>query len=1097
MDGNSWRPAQGDPGMVSNDWRSELSAESRQRIVNKIMETLKKHLPISGPEGVAELNKIAVRFEEKIYTAATSQPDYLRKISLKMLTMESKSTTANPLASNSAVGNQNPQDSAVNSMQQVRNQGQQLPLTNQSQGRQQILAQNLQNSVGTVQNTSNLTPALSSMSGISQASLSNVVNQSSTGQSISGISQNAVSNSMGQSIPQSMFSNSQRQLQARQLSQQVTPQQQQQQPQGQQHLLYQQHLQHQLMKQKIQQGNMQPSLLQQSHIQQQQSLLQPNQLQPSPQSHMQASQQPSMQPSQSAIQQSQTSQMQSVQQSSLQQSQQSSLQQSVPSVLQQHTHSVLRQQQQQQLQQSVVQPQPSMANQQQPQINQASMMSSQQQQQLMSQQTNSSSMQQNQIMGQQNIVSDMQQQQQQQQQRLLAQQSLSNMHQQQQMVGPQSNIQGMHQQPQQLNQQSGLSGMQQSQPLLSQQSNISSLQQHSHSIHQLLQAKSPIQHQQPQQAPSLLMQQQSQQPHSQPSQQQLMPQIQPQSAQQQIALQQQASSLQRELQQRLQTGGLLQPQGAVEQQKPSFQPQRGLPETSSPSIESTAQSAHPAAGDWQEEIYQKLKGLKDMYYTELNELYQKLTIKCQQQEALVQTQAQSDQLDKLRSYRNVLKNSLFYLIMPKNNIPLSLKDRMETFEKQLLQFLNLKNRKVLPPHQHGQQLQQQSGGQSLSVQQQQPQTQIPQVQQHESHTNQLQPVSVQVPVTTMQTSTATTIQHGTVPLGQHVGVPTSHNLRNVMQPASNLDSAQANNLGSLQQGAMSSLPQSGVGSMQPTMISAPQQTNASSLPQSGLNTLQQNSVNTIQTNNSMLQHQQQLKQLQQRQLQQHLIQQQHKQQMMQQPQLAPQYQQQQLSLHQKQQQAAQLQAHQMPQLHQLSDIKPGVGIKAGLFQPHSSIVQRPVHQQLKSGSSFPVSSPQLATSPQILQHSSPQIDQQSLLGAAALPKIGTPLQSASSPFVVPSPSTPVTPSQLQGDSEKPGASPLSKSGNIVMQQPTVPVAQAQSLAIGTPGISASPLLAEFTSQDANQGNGAALGSSSKSSTSERPFDRLMKANRGF
>ena len=38
------------------------------------METLKKHLPVSIPEGLTELHKIAVRFEEKIYTAATYQP---------------------------------------------------------------------------------------------------------------------------------------------------------------------------------------------------------------------------------------------------------------------------------------------------------------------------------------------------------------------------------------------------------------------------------------------------------------------------------------------------------------------------------------------------------------------------------------------------------------------------------------------------------------------------------------------------------------------------------------------------------------------------------------------------------------------------------------------------------------------------------------------------------------------------------------------------------------------------------------------------------------------------------------------------------------
>ena len=52
------------------------------------METLKRHLPVSGQEGLHELGKIAIRFEEKIYIAATSQSDYLRKLSLKMLTME-------------------------------------------------------------------------------------------------------------------------------------------------------------------------------------------------------------------------------------------------------------------------------------------------------------------------------------------------------------------------------------------------------------------------------------------------------------------------------------------------------------------------------------------------------------------------------------------------------------------------------------------------------------------------------------------------------------------------------------------------------------------------------------------------------------------------------------------------------------------------------------------------------------------------------------------------------------------------------------------------------------------------------------------------
>uniref|UniRef100_A0A453DHQ4 Mediator complex subunit 15 KIX domain-containing protein n=1 Tax=Aegilops tauschii subsp. strangulata TaxID=200361 RepID=A0A453DHQ4_AEGTS len=67
---------------------------SETRLLPMQMECLKKHLPVSVPEGLNELQIIAVRFEDKIYTAATSQSDYLRKISLKMLSMETKTQQA-------------------------------------------------------------------------------------------------------------------------------------------------------------------------------------------------------------------------------------------------------------------------------------------------------------------------------------------------------------------------------------------------------------------------------------------------------------------------------------------------------------------------------------------------------------------------------------------------------------------------------------------------------------------------------------------------------------------------------------------------------------------------------------------------------------------------------------------------------------------------------------------------------------------------------------------------------------------------------------------------------------------------------------------
>lgn len=84
----------GEPAMDTQDWKTQLPAGSRQEIVNKIMETLHKHFPFSGPEGMNDLRRIASRFEEKIFSGAVSQTAYLRAISMKMLTMVPKAQNA-------------------------------------------------------------------------------------------------------------------------------------------------------------------------------------------------------------------------------------------------------------------------------------------------------------------------------------------------------------------------------------------------------------------------------------------------------------------------------------------------------------------------------------------------------------------------------------------------------------------------------------------------------------------------------------------------------------------------------------------------------------------------------------------------------------------------------------------------------------------------------------------------------------------------------------------------------------------------------------------------------------------------------------------
>ncbi|XP_039026061.1 mediator of RNA polymerase II transcription subunit 15a-like isoform X2 [Hibiscus syriacus] len=1062
MDTNNWRstPPSGEPPMDPGDWRAQLHPDSRQRIVNKIMDTLKRHLPFSGQDGLNELRKIAVRFEDKIFAAATSQTDYLRRISLKMLTMENKSQNAIPNTGN----NSKPPDPGSQGMQnQVHNQGQSVPISLQSnQSQAQLLSQSVPNNMASagVQSSAGLQSGIPTVSGLTQNPVPNVVGQNSNMQNMSGISQNSVGHGMSSNI----FANQQRQMQGRQ---QVLPQQQQQQ----QHLYHQQ-LQNQLTKQQIQQGNLQPSLMQ-SHMQQQQTLLPPTQLQSSQQSGIQTS---------SIIQQSS---MQATPVPGLQHNQQSSLQQSTQSILQQHQQFRQQQQAQQAASSGIHQQTPMAQQSMMPQQQQQPPQPQHQQPQMMGHQTNAANTQQNLLIGQQNSIAEMQQQ------RLLGQaNNLPNLQQQhrQQLMAQKNNLSNIHQQ--QLGPQSNSSGLQQQQPqLIGNQSGNSSMQTNQQSLHMLSHPKVPLQ--QTQQSASNLLPTQGQASQQSQQQQQLMSQMQSQSnLQQQLGLQQQPNQLQPNMQQRIQTSGqvsssLLQSQNLTDQQKQLYQSQRAVQETSS---NSTAQTGLANGGDLQEEVYQKIQTLKETYLPELNEMYQKIATKLQQHDSNPQ-QPKSEQLEKFKLFKAMLERILAFLSVPKASITAPFKEKLSSYENQIINFVNsnrprkpvsmLQQGQFPPPHMHSMQ---------------QAQTQMNQTQSHDNQMNpQLQSINLQGSVPAMQPNNMTSMQHNSL----SPGVSTAQQTKlNSLQPGSNMDSGQGNTLVSMQQVAS--------GPLQQNPVSTSQQANFNSLSsQSGAGVLPHN-INPLQSSSSMLQHQhmkqhqgQQMlqsqkykQQFQQRQMQHQYIQQ--KQQLLQQQQQLQQPQQQ-----AKQQLSTQMQTHQMPQLHQMSDandMRQGMGSKSGVFQ-HLPAGQRQsyTHQQLKPGAQFPVSSPQLlqAASPQMPQHSSPQVDQQNLI--TSISKSGTPLQSANSPFVVPSPSTPLAPSPMPGESEKPvqGTS-LTNVATIGNQQGTGVHAGSQSLAIGTPGISASPLLAEFTGADGTHAN-ALTAVSSKSSNTEQPLERLMKA----
>jgi PAX-interacting protein 1 len=420
-------------------------------------------------------------------------------------------------------------------------------------------------------------------------------------------------------------------------------------------------------------------------------------------------------------------------------------------------------------------------------------------------------------------------------------------------------------------------------------------------------------------------------------------------------------------------------------------------------------------------------------------------------------QPKSDQIEKVRQYKVMVESTLRVLQLSKQNISPGFKEKLGSYEKQIVSVINLlRPRRGISSLQPGQL----------------PPTHMPSMPQSQSQVTPVQ--SRENQMNSQMQNNVSSLQHNSMS-----GLATTQqNMLNTIQPSNNLDSGQGNSVNSLQQVPMSSLQQN--------IVSTPQQTNINSLrSQGGVNVIQPN-LNTHQSGSTMFQHQQEQKMLQNHQLKQQYQQRQ-----------LMQRQQQQLHQPAKQQLSGQLQTHQMPQINQMNDIndmkmRQTMGVKPGVFQQHLTSGQNSAysHQQSKQGSPFQVSSPQLfqAASPQIPQHSSPQVDQQTHL--QSLTKVATPLQSSNSPFGVPTPSPPMAPSPMLGDSEKPIPGVSSSNAVNVGQHTGGAAAPAQSLAIGTPGISASPLLAEFSGPDAYVN---ALAATSGKPTAEQPIDRLIRA----
>ncbi|RVX21331.1 Mediator of RNA polymerase II transcription subunit 15a [Vitis vinifera] len=251
--------------MDANNWRTQLLPDARERIVNRIMSTLVKNFPSSKQQALSEVKNIAVRFEEKIYNTATSQKDYLRRISVKMLSIHTvpQNTAANVSPSNSVDTDAISTDPASHSVHsEVLEQEQSplaplAPLANQSLAHQEPLSQNLHSNIASYRAQSSI-------------SLSSVVPHMTVQEQ----------EDFSQPVARRQFQNPQQFCCERQL-------------------------QHQIPNQKFKQESITESAIQTPHAQQQQqqqqqTLLQPNQLLSSQQSSQQSSVQ---QQTKSALQQ--------------------------------------------------------------------------------------------------------------------------------------------------------------------------------------------------------------------------------------------------------------------------------------------------------------------------------------------------------------------------------------------------------------------------------------------------------------------------------------------------------------------------------------------------------------------------------------------------------------------------------------------------------------------------------------------------------------------------------------------------------------------------------------------------------------------------
>ncbi|KAH0685041.1 hypothetical protein KY289_022793 [Solanum tuberosum] len=91
-------------------------------------------------------------------------------------------------------------------------------------------------------------------------------------------------------------------------------------------------------------------------------------------------------------------------------------------------------------------------------------------------------------------------------------------------------------------------------------------------------------------------------------------------------------------------------------------------------------------GTWQEEVYQKIKCMKEMYYSKLYHLYQKIAYELQQNS--LHQRRTNEQIEKLKMCKITLECIMLYLQLNKHYIQLAHKEKLLSVEKHINFFLS-------------------------------------------------------------------------------------------------------------------------------------------------------------------------------------------------------------------------------------------------------------------------------------------------------------------------------------------------------------------------------------------------------------------------